>query len=233
MWELIRNDPILKSISILIIGVFSFAFAFSIMFGASQGQSGSEHDHGANSTGYSAVTGLGEIITILSKVLIIVLLVAILIAAVKFIQKHVIGNQPINGMDQLKNKPIMTILVAIGGILVLMLVLNLLGPPGNVSEMAHTSSSIHSTGVVFGITGLLSQLLKIVAVVSFVGLIVGLVMYFKERNMGSMAITLFNKELCKTCGNELKANWKCCPSCGTEKHINVTQRIIDEDSGNN
>ena len=235
MWDLIKNDPILKTISIFIVGIFSFAFAFSIMFGSSQGQSGSggEHDHASTSTGYSAATGLGEIIILLSKFLIIILLIAIIITAVKFIQKHVIGNEPIRGMEQLKNKPFMTILVGIGGILLLLVAINLL-PSSNGNEMVQSTASVHTNTAVFGLTAILSQLVKLIAVVSFIGLVVSLGMYFKDRYFNNIkAITLENKELCNNCGFELKANWKCCPSCGFEKNKNEAAEIINEDNGIN
>ena len=234
MWDLIRKDPILKSISIFIVGIFSFAFAFSIMFGAGQGQSGGEHDHASTSAGYSAATGLGEIIIMLSKLLIIILLIAIIIMAVKFIQKHVVGNETIKGIDYLKSKPLITILVGIGGILVLLIAINLILPSGNGNEVVYATSNIHTNSVGFGLAGILAQLLKIVAVVSSIGLVVGLGMYFKERYFGAVkVITLVSKEICNTCGLELKGSWKCCPSCGTEKNNSKVNEIIAEDNGMN
>ena len=238
MWDLIKNDPILKSISILIVGIFSFAFAFSIMFGASN-QSGMEHgasqsgaQHASNAAGYSAATGLGEIIILLSKLLIIILLVAIIILAVKFIQKHVIGKEPIKGIDYLKSKPFMTILVGTGGILLLILAMNMLVPASNGNEMVQTTMQNNSVG--YGLTGILAQLLKLIAVVSFIGLVIGLVMYFKDRYIGTVnAITIGSKEQCTTCGTVLKASWKCCPSCGNEKNKNEVAEIIAEDNGKN
>ena len=217
MWDLIKNDPILKSITILIVGIFAFSFAFSIMFGT--GQSGMEH--GASTTGYSAATGLGQIIVLLSKLLIITLLVAILIAAVKFVKKHVIGNEPIKGMDYFKNKPVLSILVGIGGILLLVLAMNLLAPSTSGNEMTHATAttSVASNSLGFGLAGILTLLLKLVSVVSLIGLITGLVMYFKGRYFDRLNTAIpLSKENCSTCGVELKHHWKCCPSCGTEKN---------------
>lgn len=42
MWETIKNDPILKTITILILGVLGFGFAFNIMFGPNTGGMGSD-----------------------------------------------------------------------------------------------------------------------------------------------------------------------------------------------
>jgi hypothetical protein len=230
MWDLIKNDPILKTISIFIVGIFAFSFAFSIMFGG--GQSGMEH--GTSTMGYSAATGLGQIIVLLSKILIIVLLVAIIIAAVKFVKKHVIGNEPIKGMDQIKNNPVLSILVGIGGILLLFLVINMLSPSSNGSEMMHTASGVTNTSFGFGLTWILSLLLRLVTAVSLIGLVTGLVMYFKDRYSHSLkTIKPISKEICSTCGTELKANWKCCPSCGNEKNNRVIAELTAEENGKN
>lgn len=231
MWDLIKNDPILKSITILIVGIFAFSFAFSIMFGT--GQTGMEH--GTSTAGYSAATGLGQIIVLLSKLLIITLLVAILIAAVKFVKKHVIGNEPIKGIHYLKNKPVLSILVGIGGILLLVLAMNLLAPSSSGNEMAHATTSVAaSNSHGFGLTGILILLLKFVSVISLIGLITALVMYFKGRYFDRINTTIsLSKETCSTCGVELKHHWKCCPNCGTEKNKNeVIEKTAVEDGQN-
>lgn len=228
MWNLIKNDPILKTISILILGIFAFSFAFSIMFGAG-GQTGMEHDA---ATGYSAATGLGQIIVLLSKVFIIVLLVAIIIVAIKFVKKHIVGNEPIKGMEQLKTKPVLSALVGIGGILLLLLAINLLSPTTGTSEMVHTTTSATTSG--FGITGFLIILLRLVAAISFIGLIIGLVMYFMGRYFSQVTLTsVLRKETCPECGVELKPHWKCCPSCGTEKSKKEVVEVLAEENGKN
>lgn len=229
MWNLIKNDPILKTISILILGIFAFAFAFSIMFGAG-GQTGMEH--GASTTGYSAATGLGQIIVLLSKLLIIILLVAIIIAAIKFVKKHFIGNEPIKGLEHLKNKPVLAVLVGIGGILLLLLAINLLSPTTNTNEMVHATTSATNYGFGLGITGFLTILLRLVAAISFIGLMIGLIMYFKDRYFiqGKLSLAL-SKENCRECGVELKPHWKCCPSCGMEKSNNKKVEVLTEENG--
>lgn len=230
MWNLIKNDPILKTISILILGIFAFSFAFSIMFGAG-GQTGMEHDAAA---GYSAATGLGQIIVLLSKVFIIVLLVAIIIVAVKFVKKHIVGNEPIKGMEQFKNKPIISALVGIGGILLLLLAINLLTPTASTSEMVHTTTSATNYGFGLGITGFLTILLRLVAVISLIGLIIGLVMYFRDRYSIQLKLSAaFRKETCSECGVELKPHWKCCPSCGTEKSNDELVEVMAEENEKN
>ncbi|MGJ7920268.1 zinc ribbon domain-containing protein [Neobacillus sp. LXY-4] len=232
MWNLIKNDPILKTITILIIGLFAFSFAFSIMFGG--GTSGTEHAHDTATAGYSAATGLSQIIVLLSKILIIVLLVAVIIAAIKFVRKHVVGGEPIKGMDAIKNKPVLSVLVGIGGILILLLVMNLLSPAAGGTEMAHGTSSMASNQYGFGLAGLLSILLKLVAAISLIGLGTGLVMYFKDRYFNDIKLSILSaKESCSSCGTELKASWKCCPSCGTDINKHEVVEMIAEENGTN
>ncbi|MEW9122349.1 MAG: zinc ribbon domain-containing protein [Thermotaleaceae bacterium] len=229
MWDLIKNDPILKTISIFIVGIFAFAFAFSIMFGS--GQSGMEHAAGA--TGYSAATGMGNMIILLAKLLIIILLIAIIITAIKFIKKHVIGNEPVKGIEWLKNKPYMMILIGIGGVILLLISVNLLTPTSPVNEMQHTTSTMTSNNTGFGMTGILIILLRFVAVVSFMGLITGLVMYFKNRYFNNLQGTTPVIEHCLSCGNVLKTNWKCCPNCGAERSNSKPVEITSEELGKN
>lgn len=221
MWDLIKNDPILKAISVFVLGIFAFSFAFSIMFGS--GQSGMEHS--ASSGGYNAANSLGSIIILLSKLLVIILLIAIIIAAVKFIQKHIAGNEPIKGVDGLKNKPLSAILLGIAGILILLYMVSMI-LPSNSNNMMSSSINYSYNNSGFGITAILASIVRLITALSFIGLITGLAMYFKGQyftNVGSTSkpanpVNPVSKELCSNCGIELKSNWKCCPSCGVEKH---------------
>lgn len=232
MWNLIKNDPILKTIFIFILGIFSFSFAFSLMFG---GSGGTGAEHGSGTAGYSAATGLSQIIILLSKILIIVLLVAIIIAAVKFVKRHIIGNEPIKGLDPIKNKPIQTVLAGLGGIILLFLAFSIMAPPSAGTEMAHATTSSMTTNIYgIGLAGVAAFLIKFVAVLSLIGLIAGLMMYVKDRYVSHGSIYPFlSKESCSECGVELKSHWQCCPSCGTEKYNNHVIEIPLENNGKN
>jgi flagellar biogenesis protein FliO len=221
MWDLIKNDPILKAISVFVLGIFAFSFAFSIMFGS--GQSGM--DHGASSGGYSAVNSFGTIIILLSKLLIIILLIAIIIAAVKFIQKHIVGNEPIKGIDTLKNKPLSAVLLGIAGILIVLYMISMILPSNSSNNMMSSSIYYSHNNSGFGITAILTSIVRLITALSFIGLITGLVMYFKRQYFTNVESTSksvnsaspVSKVLCSNCGLELKDNWKCCPGCGVEK----------------
>lgn len=237
MWELIKKDPVLKAITIFVVGIFAFAFAFSIMFGTGQ----SEHSHGAAAgmegaaTGYTAATGFGNIIVMLAKILIIIILVAVIITAVKFIKKHVIGNEPVKGLDRFKNNPLAIPLMGIGGILLLLLAINMLAPASSGTEMMHAGnqSAIGYNGAGLGVPWILYIILKFLSAISLIGLVIGLVMYFKNRYFDSLSVaSLAGNGLCSACGKELQASWKCCPNCGTEKKVE-TNGSIAGDSGKN
>jgi flagellar biogenesis protein FliO len=214
MWDLIKNDPILKAISVFILGIFAFSFAFSIMFGSGQGNM----EHSASSSGYNAVNGLGQMITLLSKVLIIVILIALIIAAVKLIQKYLVGNEPIKGIENFKNKPLTTVLLGVGGVLILLFMISTILPSNssNNTMPSYINYSYNNYGL--GITPILISIVKLITAISFIGLLIGLVMYFKSQYFNNLkSENPVSKDLCANCGIELKANWKCCPSCGAEK----------------
>lgn len=216
MWDLIKNDPILKAIFIFVLGIFAFSFAFSIMFGPSQ----AGMEHGMSSGGYNAAYGLGNIIVLLSKVLIIILLIAIIITAVKFLQKHIVGSEPIKGLDNLKNKPLAAVLVGIGGIILLLLAASTILPSNNSNSMM-SSTINYSLGIIL----ILASVVRLITALSFIGVITGLVMHFKSQYFNDVKQeNLVSKEFCIKCGTELKAKWKCCPHCGNEKHGNIDNK---------
>jgi len=217
VWDLIKNDPILKAISIFILGIFAFSFAFSIMFGSGQGAM----EHGVTSGGINVVNSLGQIITLLSKLLIIILLVGIIIAFVKFIQKHIVGNESIKTMDSLKNKPLSAILLGTAGMLILLFMISMILQPNSSNNMMSPAINYSYNNYGFGIASILVSVLKLITAISFIGLLVGLVMHFKSQyftNVKSIDANIVSKVICSECGLELKDNWKCCPNCGAEKY---------------
>lgn len=223
MWNLIKNDPILKAISVFILGMFAFSFAFSIMFGS--GQSGMEH--GATTGGYNAASSLGSLIILLSKLLIIILLIGIIIAAVKLIKNHIVGNEPIKAFENLKSKPLSAILLAVSGVIILIFMVSIILPGNSNNSMMSGAINYGYNNYGFGITAILASIVRLITGLSFIGLITGLIMYFKSQYFtNSKAATAVSKETCSNCGVELKAVWKCCPSCGTEKGKNDEAQMI-------
>lgn len=234
MWNLIKDDPILKAIMVFVLGLFSFSFAFSIMFGS--GQSGMEHgsstgvinaannmgqsgmEHGASSTGGSgAIYGLSQVISMLTRVFIIIILIALIIAAVKLIKKHVIGNEPINIFEKIKDKPISVVFLSAAGILTVLYMAGIIMSGNAGYNMAYA-----------GNTSVLILAVRLVSAISVAGLIIGLAMYFKERYFTNSAqVTETVKENCLVCGHELRGSWKCCPICGNENNPHKVKTNTD------
>lgn len=209
MWELIKNDPILKTIFVLLLGIFAFGFAFNIMFGSPQ----VGMEHGMNQmSGYSLNNTLAYTVSLLTKILIILLIIAAIITAIKFIKNHVINDSQIKIgsqteiLNKLKSNPLYSIIAVLGLLLLFVVVISALTP-----------NSIGNNYYSFSLISLLITLMRIVLVISFIGLITGGVLYFKETyNIKISVNTLNKKQVCKNCNTELKSDWKICPICGTE-----------------
>lgn len=220
MWELIKNDPILKTMFILLLGVFAFGFAFNIMFGAPQ--TGMEHGM-TQAGGYNLNATLQNIISLLIKVLIIIIIIAGIIISAKFINNFVTNGSISNSESQvellskLKSNPLYTIIGVVGGLLILIVVMS-----------TQTSNNVINNNYSFSILPIIITLVKILLTISFVGLIAGVIMYFKETYYDKLSVNnLKEKSVCENCNTELKNDWKACPICGTEVKENKSTEAAD------
>lgn len=225
MWENIKKDPLIKTIVVIILGVIAFGLAFNIMFG-----SGGSMEEGSMSmgTGYSLSNTLETIIALLIKVVIIGLLIGAVVWIFRAITKRSENNQ-VAGFTWIKEDPIIrNALIIIGSVIVLVFLFSFLRgfftAPGNGEGemMAGTSYSAFS-GLSFGIQSFLSLLLKLLLLISVLGLGYGVIMYLREHykqiNLVKETETVSdnNTATCPDCKSQLKGNWKCCPFCGSEK----------------
>jgi hypothetical protein len=75
----------------------------------------------------------------------------------------------------------------------------------------------------FGIQSFLLLILKLLLLISVLGLGYGVIMYLKEqyKQINLMkekeTVSEINSVICPDCKSKLKGNWKCCPFCGSEK----------------
>lgn len=226
MWELIKNDPILKTILVLLLGVFAFGFVFNIMFGAPQ-TAGMEHGM-TQMSGYSFDATLAYIISLLTKILIIIIIIVVIITVVKFIRNHVINGLPIKSnsqielLDKLKTNPLY--IIGVLGFLIILI----------VSMSTQTSNHVANNNYSFSILSILIILVKILLFVSFIGLIAGVIMYFKETYYGKLHVSNFvEKNVCKNCNTELKSDWNACPVCGKEVQEDKGTEIVDTNNSVN
>jgi hypothetical protein len=70
MWQTIKNDPILKAVSIIILSILGFGFAFNVMFGPRNNTIGNGMDNVSemSNSGYSLENTLSYILTIVVKI---------------------------------------------------------------------------------------------------------------------------------------------------------------------
>lgn len=222
MWETIKNDPILKTVTIIILSVLGFGFAFNIMFGSGNGSMEQEGMMGGS--GYSLGNTLSYIFILAFKLLLIALVIVAIIAVFKFASKHLNLGGEDKVFDTIKKDPVLkgvTIIVLVIAAfgLVYYLFSGLFGFGSNYGMT--NNNRMASTGYSSGIAGLPVILLKILLVASVGGLIIGLIMYIKQSYGAGITaklseITTVSKKAinCSSCGTVVSSEFKFCPDCG-------------------
>ncbi|HYE84473.1 MAG TPA: hypothetical protein VEG39_20210 [Clostridia bacterium] len=222
MWETIKNNVLLKTITIVILGVLGFGLAFDIMFGRNAGMMG----EGMNS-GYALESTLAYILIILIKLFLIALVLVALTAVCKSGKKYLFEGGDIKVFESIKNDPIMKIAsVIIASVLCIALIIILFG---NIfGGFGVTPNYYYSMGVSggLGLVPLLVFLLRLLFAISIVGLVASVTFYIIQnpsRLSNNKTISTSSKMesnyVCIRCGMALKPDWKCCPNCGEEKKV--------------
>ncbi|MCX7922266.1 MAG: zinc ribbon domain-containing protein [Clostridia bacterium] len=222
MWQAIKNDPILKAVTVIILGILSFGFAFNIMFGPR----GSGMEHGG---GYSLENTLSYILTIGFKLFLIALVITGLIAVFKLTKRYLFDGGEIKMFDSIKRDPVLKAvsiiaLLVLGFGLIHFLFSRIFGLGNGYGAMM--SGNVHGTmvgtGIGFGVTGLLVTLLKLLIFASVIGLIVGVFMFIKQSYSGNVFKTVLPNKVnqtntnCSNCGTKINGQYKFCPSCGVK-----------------
>ncbi len=222
MWDTIKNDPILKTVTIIILSILGFGFAFNIMFGSNNSEMGE-----MSSGGYSLGNTLSTIFILAIKVLLIVLVVTAIIALIRLTRKYLVDGGEIKMFESLKKDPVLKG-ITIGGLVLVAFVLiyylfsNIFGMGTSSGMMAGNDGYVMmgSTGS-FGIAALMVVLLKILLVAAVIGLVVGLVMTIKQgygneiiQKVSSVKIINKSSVTCPHCGAQTSENHKFCPQCG-------------------
>jgi hypothetical protein len=246
MWETIKNDPVLRTITIIILSVLGFGFAFNIMFGPRS--NGMEHGMG----GYSLENTLSYILVIGIKLFLISLVIFAFVLLYKILTKTSNQGGAIKMYDNIKNDPILKTIVIVAlsivGAWLLITVIGWLMTYG-MNNGIFRSSMVVGTGYGLGITGILSLLLKLLLFISVVGVILGVFMFLRHNYSKQITEKLGTLKTsdrayiscpncstkvsegfkfcsgcgekliteCASCGAELKAEWKCCPNCGADR----------------
>lgn len=223
MWETIKNDPILKTVTIIILSILGFGFAFNIMFGSNNSEMGE-----MSSGGYSLGSTLSTIFILAIKVLLIVLVVTAIIAVIRLTKKYLADGGEIKMFESIKKDPVLKG-ITIGGLVIVAFVLiyylfsNLFGFGTSSTMMAGNNAYVMmgTTSSGYGISALLVVLLKILLVAAVVGLVVGLVMFIKQsygkeiiQKVASVKNISKSSVTCPHCGAQAAENYKFCPKCG-------------------
>lgn len=231
MWETIKNDPVLKSITILVLGVLSFGLAFNIMFGRNTGGMEGGMDMGG---GYSLANTLSYILAISVKLLFIGLVIAAIILLIKLVKRYLIeGNElkmfESNKFEEIKKDPVLkTGLIVIGTVLVLGLMIMIFNavfsPYNGYGAMGRNYYGMMTNGYIspMGNTALIFA--KILLSVSVIGLIVSFVAYARQGNisvdMKKLIPVKSNSNTavkCEVCNFTADQEYKFCPSCGKQR----------------
>jgi hypothetical protein len=232
VWETIKNNPLLKAITIAILGVLGFGFAFNIMFGSNRAGMGQEM-----SGGYSLDNTLAYILTILIKVLLITIVITAIVVVIKYTRKYLGGsnlNTNSNGIkliDYIKADPI---LKTVTGFILSILLLGTLvmissSMFGTNGAYVMPSSYNYSMNYGFGLTGIINFLVRFLLTISIVGLVIGIIaLFIQDKDKFGFDVTkYFGSEKkssikCEKCGCDIKPDWHCCPKCGQDIVNNVS-----------
>jgi len=236
MWETIKNDPILKTVAIIVLSVLGFGFAFNIMFGQrSNGMQGGMMDMGG---GYSLENTLSYILTIGVKLLLIAINIAALVAVFRFMTKGInrdawraeqrsetTSQGGENKMfENIKNDPILkTVTIVVLSIiafgLILMLFSGIFGTSSMYGMNGNSMMGYQTSGL--GLMAILAFLLKLLLFISIVGVVVGVFMFIKQNysrqiteTIGTFKASEKSSVNCPKCSTKVSEGFKFCPSCG-------------------
>lgn len=230
MWETIKNDPILRTVTIIILGVLGFRFAFDIMFGPRSTGGGMYEGEGMMyaSSGYSLGDTLSYIFIISFKLLLIAAVIAALIAIFKFSGKHLWQGGEGKMLDSIKKDPILKMVtIIILSIITLGLIISLFKGSG-VNYTYASPVAVYGTGNT--VTGILVFLLKFLLLISILGFVFGVVMYLKQNyskeilnNLSFIKNERSKSLVCVNCNSSIPEDYNFCPECGA----NLKQTCIE------
>lgn len=228
MWQMIKDDPLLKTITVIILGVLGFGFAFNIMFGQSSGGSMGHNSEMAGGR-YSLDSTLSYFLILAIKLLLIAAVVIAIVAIVKLAKKYIFKGEEVEIMNTIKNDPVIkTVVVVLLSIIGLFLVMSILAGVLGVGNMSN-GYIMNGYGMMgFGaqslsLAGILTVLLKILLFVSIVGLLagIGVILYQKYGNNITINKVIKSKDgitntICGNCNQTISDEYAFCPACGAK-----------------
>lgn len=231
MWETIKNDPILRTVTIIILGVLGFGFAFNIMFGPRNGPNmGMENGEGMNGGGaYSLGNTLSYIFIVAFKLLLIALVIVALVYLFKLAAQHLSPGGESKLLDSIKKDPVLKSITVVVLIVIMVGLISILFKDLLGSNNSYGMSGAYRTGMTgytqtnTGISGILMSLFQILLLVSVVGMVIGLIMYFKQNyskeivnGLSFLKLGATADSICPHCSFPVPEEGKFCPGCGTK-----------------
>jgi magnesium-transporting ATPase (P-type) len=188
MWDELRNDPFLRTISVLVIGILLFGLLFNTTAGGSSMMGSGEDMSRGNGYGYSFNSIIGGLLLVLIKILFIVLIGAVLIAAFVWIRNMFFRDNNSAMARAINNDPLLkTVVFATLGIIALFILFGLIGSFNSTGYMGGMSPNQMNGGYAngynanLGIAWLLMMLIRVLSYILIISLAIALAIYLKSQ----------------------------------------------------
>lgn len=176
MWDELRNDPFLRAIAVIVVGILLFGLLFNTTAGGNSMMGSGEDMSRGNGYGYSFNSIIGWLLLALIKILFVVLIGAVLIGAFIWIRNMFFRDNNSAIARAINNDPLLkTVVLTTLGIIALFVLFGLLG--------SFTSPGYMNGGynVTLGIAWLLMMLIRVLSYVLIISLAIALAIYLKSQ----------------------------------------------------
>ena len=188
MWDELRNDPFLRTIGIIVIGILLFGLLFNTTTGSFNMAGGGGHMSQGAATGFSFGSMISWLLLVLIKILFVVLIGAVLIGAFIWVRNMFFRDNNSAIARAINNDPILKTVVlttlAIVGLFILFGLLGSFASPGYTGGMGegHMGGGYaKGYNAAFGIGWLLTMLIQVLSYVFIISLILAIAIYLKSQ----------------------------------------------------
>jgi hypothetical protein len=242
MWELIKNNPVIKIVLVLIVGIIGFGILFNILFGAGYGNYNMGHEGGmyGGYGGIGSATGvLVYLYSVFFKLLVFALVISFIALIIRFAYLYTSGKSetliknplvdPYVKAASVLGISVLTLLIA-APILSGLLGVNLSQGMGGYGMRMVNGYGYNQYGYSsFNGSELIAVILKLFLILSVIGVLVGLTMFIIKNYSGLFSGSgTVNK--CVSCGNKINNTAKFCPDCGQKQTTTNSQDVETEET---
>lgn len=187
MWDELRNDPFLRTIAVIVVGILLFGLLFNTMPGGTGTMNSGEHMSRAYGYGYSFSSIIGWLLLMLIRILFVVLIGAVLIGAFIWIRNVFFRDNNSALAKAINNDPILkTVVLTTLSIIGLFILFGLLGNfssvgyAGGMAEV-HMGGGYNYYNPSYGISWLLMMLIRVLSYVLIISLVIAIAIYLKSQ----------------------------------------------------